>query len=138
MVSGGKRGRKPRILSTAEKQLIGEFCTQLYAQLAKESHDTVASKLRVCKASLYNYLGEQTLPGYEVLKRAHETLGFRFQYLDFSGPAPPMNRRKTANNAQAALPFFETLRPEDLSVIRKKAVERENALELTIQIRFGS
>ncbi len=138
MASGGKRGRKPRTLTTAERQLIGEFCTQLYAQLAKETHEALALKLRVCKASLYNYLGEQTLPGYEVLKRAHETLGFRFQYLDFSGPAPQVNRRKTASDAQSVLPLFETLRPEDLRVIRKKTVERENALELTIQIRFGS
>jgi len=97
----------------------------------------VAARLRICKASLYNYLNEQTLPGYEVLKRAHEVLGFRFQYMDFTSPRRSKRRDGKASIPQGVLPFLEMLRPEDLKVIAKKTVECENALQVTIQIRFA-
>lgn len=141
MASGKKVGRKPRTLSTGEKQLIEEFGLQLFHELSKMEPEVLCKRLKICRASLYNYLNYQektTLPGYDLLKRAHEDLGFRFQYLDFQTVLPRRKRTEMPQERPGVLPFLELLQKDDIEVIDKKTVERENALELTVRIRFVS
>jgi hypothetical protein len=137
MTSGKRVGRKPRTLSPGELRLIEEFAAKLDAELGKLGQEVLCERLKICKASLYNYINEQTLPSYGVLKRAHDEIGFEFPLMDFAAPPKSREHRQRSTDAQGALPFFEPLTTDDFKIIRKKTVERENALELTIQIRLA-
>jgi len=140
MPSGKKVGRRPRRLSEGERQLIEEFGRQLSKELSKIGQKDLCKRLKICKASLYNYLNhrdKETLPSYDLLKRAHDELGFQFRYLDFSKTPQRRRRAKTMLRSQGVLPFLELLRKDDIQVVSKRTVEGENALELTVRIRFA-
>lgn len=97
----------------------------------------VRSKLRVSRASLFNYKDGTDLASLDVLKRAHEELGFSFPYMDFSAPQKPRTSRAELKKAQGAFSFLEPLRREHIRVVSKKTVDSQT-LELTMQIRFPS
>lgn len=137
MPSGKRVGRKPRTLSPGELRLIEEFAARLDAELGRIGQRALCEKLRICKASLYNYINEKTLPGYGVLKRAHDEIGFEFPLMDFAAPPNPRARGNQTPDSQGVLPLFEPLTTDDFKIIKKKTVERDNALELTIQIRLA-
>src|ERR1700722_4915092 len=104
MASEKKVGRKPRSLSPGEIRLMGEFASKLDSELGRLGQEVLCRKLKICKASLYNYINEQTLPGYGVLKRAHDEISFEFSMLDFAVPPPSRSRKPQANNQQGGLP----------------------------------
>jgi hypothetical protein len=139
MPSKPKRGRKPRTLGAAEKQLMGDFSKQLYGLLSQSGWtvERIARELRVSRASVYNYRNETDLAGHNVLRRAHFVLGFQFRYMDFDGTPVSKSRRKNRSDAQGVLPFLKALRQDDIQIVGKKSVDRDT-LELTVHIRFAS
>ncbi len=139
MAPGKRVGRKPRKLSEGEKQLIEEFGLQLFRELSRTAPEALCKKLKICRASLYNYLNyleKNILPGYDLLKRAHDELDFRFKYLDFQTDLRRKERTKIPLERPGILPFLDLLQKDDIEVINKKTVESESALELTVRIRF--
>ena len=134
-----KRGRKPRVLTSGERQLKREFSDQLEELLDKRDRtvEQVAKELRVCRAALYNYMdkNKKVLAGFHTLKRAHDRLGFKFQYMSFDVPSP-IRRRKRPSDTEPTLPFLEALKQDDIRVVGKKNVGSET-LELPVQIRFA-
>lgn len=136
MASAKRVGRKPRRLSPGEKRLMEEFATKLIAELGSLGQEALCGRLKICKASLYNYINEVTLPSYGVLKRAHDEIRFEFPLMDFTAPTKSRAHQPQSINVQGVLPLFETLTTDHFKIIRKKTIERENALELTIQIRL--
>jgi len=133
---GWNGGRKTRRLTAAEKLLMQEFSNQLEGLRKKPDWtvERIAKELKVCRASLYNYLNKTDLAGSEVMRRSQLKLGFKFQYMDFESTRTQPRGDQTAD-AQGVLPFLQTLRQDDISVTRKKDVQRDT-LELAVQIRF--
>jgi len=140
MTSGKKVGRKRRAFKATEKLLMERFSVQLDELLSKPrmSIQAVAKDLGICRASLYKYRNEELLPPIETLRLAHRLYGFDFPYIDFDEIPDPKVRQQLPIDAQGFLPFFEPLTTDNFKIIKKKTVERENALELTIQIRLTS
>jgi hypothetical protein len=137
MSLAGKRGRKKRPRTTAEKLLMAEFSTKLWEKLKEEgwSARRAARELHICLASFYNYRSKKDLPSYSVLKRAHDLWGWNFQYVDFaeqSAKAPS----EVEQPSQYVLPFIESVRERDIQIIRAKPV-KPDTLELTVRIRFA-
>jgi transcriptional regulator with XRE-family HTH domain len=138
MQTTGKRGRKKRPRTTAEKLLMAEFSEKLCDKMKEEGWTAkrTAKELKICPASFYNYRNKTDLPSYEVLKRAHDRWGWNFKYIDFaeqSARAPS----EAEQPRQYVLPFIENVQERDIQVIRAKAV-KPDCLELTVQIRFAS
>lgn len=133
-----KRGRKKRPRTTAEKLLIAEFSEKLSAKMEAEHWNATqtAKKLKICPASLYNYLRKADLPRYEVLKRAHDLWGWNFQHIDFAAQSA-RSPSEIDQPRQYILPFIESVRERDIKIIRAKSV-KPDCLELTVQIRFVS
>ena|ERR1700722_7480789 len=138
MPSKRKAGRKPRILSTAEKQLMEDFSDQLCALLGKSGWtvEKIAKKLQVCRASIYNYRNGSDLAGYDVLRRSHFALGFQFRNMDFEVAPTRRSRRKGRSDARGVLPFLKALRRDDIQIVGRKSIERDT-LELIVHIRFA-
>jgi transcriptional regulator with XRE-family HTH domain len=138
MPSRGNPGRKARARSASEKLWMNEFSIQLDSLLSKPgwTRERVMKELGVSSASLYNYKNEEDLPSFDLLKRAHEKLGFSFSYTDFK--FTPRSKRRTRNrfDQQPILPFIESVQRDDIQVVGKKTVGRDT-LELTVQIRFA-
>ncbi|MGA2571761.1 MAG: hypothetical protein ABSF23_14690 [Terracidiphilus sp.] len=116
------------------------FAEQLDALVAgpDRSIDSVAKDLSVCRAALYNCRNKKALPSFEVLKSSHHLFGFKFPYIEFDDEHIQEPRKENQPGEQGVFPFFRAISPEDISVIGAKPIERENALELTVQIRFAS
>jgi len=136
MPMAGKRGRKKRPRTTAEKLLMAEFSEKLCDKMKEESWSAkkTAKELKICPASFYNYRNKADLPSYNVLKRAHDLWGWNFQHIDFaeqSARAPS----EIEQPRQYVLPFIEGVRESDIQIIRAKPV-KPDTLELTVQIRF--
>jgi hypothetical protein len=136
MSLAGKRGRKKRPRTTAEKLLMTEFSEKLRKKMKEESWTAkrTAKELKICPASFYNYRKKADLPSYSVLKRAHDLWGWNFQYIDFaeqSAQAPS----EVEQPRQYVLPFIGGVRESDIRIIRAKPV-KPDTLELTVQIRF--
>jgi predicted transcriptional regulator len=140
MPQARKRGRKPRVLSTGEKLHLEEFADQLRSLVEKKGRriPEIAKEIGVCRASLYNYLDKTDLASNSVLERAYRKLGFKFSYMDFSIPSPEKRRHKPEPAEQGTFPFLESIGKENIEVLRAKPVKSENALEVTVQIRFGT
>lgn len=139
MPTRGKPGRKPNNRGAAEKLLMEKFSEQLKRLLADPAWtiEKVRSKLGVSRMSVFNYKDGTDSANLDVLKRAHDELGFSFPYIDFSMPRKPKASKAELKKAQGVLPFLEPLRREDIRVIGKKTVDPQT-LELTVQIRFPS
>ena len=133
-----KRGRKKRARTTAEKLLMTEFSRKLHDKMKEKRWNaaTAAHELKVSLASFYNYLNKTNLASYEILKRAHDSWGWNFQYIDFAAPSGKAPS-ETEQPRQYVLPFIENVHESDIQVIRAKAV-KPDSLELTVQIRFAS
>jgi hypothetical protein len=143
MPSGKKRGRKPRVLRPVEKIWLKEFSDQLSELVEKrgrsaQAMEAVAKELHICRASLYNYLRktDPPMPSYSVLEQAHRALEFKFRNPYFSLAPQDKPRAQRELPKQGVLPFLESIQKDDVEVLRAKPVKSENALELTIQIRF--
>jgi hypothetical protein len=135
-----KRGRRPRILKPDEKLLLKEFSEKLSRLVEKEGRSVqeIAKQLKVCRASLYNYLRQTDLAGIDVLERAHRVLGFNFSYMDFSVTPRRKSAMRGEPSAQGVLPFIiGSIQKDDVQVTCAKPVKRETALEVTVQIRFA-
>jgi hypothetical protein len=133
-----KSGRKLRPRTTAEKLLMAEMSTQLYAKMKKEGWNKkkAARELGVCLASLYNYLNQNDLASYDIFKKTHDAWKFQFKHLDFGAKqrATPALQEEYAR--QYVLPFIESVRENDIEVVRAKSV-KSDTLQLTINIKFA-
>jgi transcriptional regulator with XRE-family HTH domain len=138
MAASGKRGRKQRARTAAEKLWMAEFSKQIKALARKLgwNMDRIARKLGVSRASLYNYKREEDLPSFEIFKRAHDEFGFKFPYTDFETNVPRKGRRNRHSDDQLVLPLLRLIRSEGVQVVGKKTVGNDT-LELTVHIRFG-
>jgi hypothetical protein len=145
MASGKKRGRKPRILRPVEKIWLKEFSDQLSELVEKRGRsvqvmEAIAKDLQVCRASVYNYLRktDPPMPSYSVLEQARRALRFKFRDPYFSIAPGRGSSAKRTTDAQEVLPFpLDSIRLEDVRVVGAKPVQRANALQLTVQIRFA-
>jgi len=117
---------------------MNQFSVQLDSLMSKRgwTMERVAKELRVSRASLYNYRKEEDLASFDVLKRAHEKLGFSFSYTDFKVTPRSKQGIKNRSELQQVLPFLESVHQDDIQVVGKKTVGRDT-LELTVQIRFA-
>jgi hypothetical protein len=138
MASKRKPGRKLRARSASEKLWMHQFSLQLDSLLSKHgwTKEMVMKELRVSRASFYNYMNEVDLANFDVLKRAHEKLGFSFSYTDFEIAPRSKRRAEIRSDLQQVLPFLENVQQSDIQVVGKKTVGRD-ILELTVQIRFA-
>lgn len=140
MSSGKKVGRKRRVFRTDEKLIMHEFSIELDKLLSKSgrSMGEIAEKLQIGRASLYKYRRELALPPFEVLRSASRFYGFKFSHIDFEEVPLRQKRRGKRSTEPAVLPLLALIEKDDIEVVRTKPVASENALELTIHIRFGS
>lgn len=139
MVRVRKPGRKSRPRTTAEKLLMAEMSQQLYAKMRTERWDKkrAAKELGVSLASFYNYLNQDDLPNYEIFKKAHDIWEFKFQYMDFGGKRAASRSITPAEfTRQTVLPFIESVRENDIEIIKAKPVSSD-ILQLTINIKFA-
>jgi hypothetical protein len=138
MPRGGKGGRKKRARTVSEKLLMAEFSLKLYGVLEKKGWDKQkgARELAVSRASFYNYLNQTDLASFEVLKRAHDRLGMKFDYIDFGASARSLNVAAIEQPRQYVLPFLKSVRENDIEVISTKPV-RPDTLQLTINVKFA-
>ncbi len=98
--------------------------------------DEAAGKLRISRAALYNYIGKRDLASFELLKRVHDEWGVDFTYLNFGAPAKKRYPSEADEPRQYVLPFIESVRQDDIQIIRAKPV-RPDTLELVVRIRFA-
>jgi len=117
---------------------MGEFSDKLCDKMREEHWDAkrAAHELGICLASFYNYRNKNALPSYEILKRSHDLWGWNFQYVDF-GERYAKAPSESEQPRQYVLPFIQNVHKNDVQIVRAKAV-KPDALELTVQIRFGS
>src|SRR5258707_13291445 len=116
---------------------MAEMSKQLHVKMEKEGGDkrTAAKKLGVCLASFYNYLNQDDLASYDIFRKTHDAWKFQFKHLDFGERqhAAPAVEEYTR---QYVLPFIESVRENDIEVVRTKSV-RSDTLQLTINIKFA-
>jgi len=138
MPRGGKGGRKKRARTVAEKLLMAEFSTKLYRVLADNGWDKRrgARELAVSPASFYNYLNQNDLASFDVLKRSHERFGIKFDYIAFGAAARSVQMPTLEQPRQYILPFLKSVRENDIEVISTKPV-RPDTLQLTVNIKFA-
>jgi hypothetical protein len=109
-------------------QVKDEFQKQMEKLGAKEA----AKQLDVCPASFYKYAKGETLPDFEVLRRAHEEWGIRWKYIDTSEILPI---RKVRTPEQAVLSFLRAL-DEDSVEISHVGTDGETVLDIKLKVRF--
>jgi len=131
-----KRGRKARARTTAEKLLMAEVSEKFTAQKRAKGTKEAAKELRVSPASFYNYVNQDDLPSFEVLKRAHDKWGLNFKHVDFGSRAPVSAPTEEESPRQYLLPFLESVRQNDIEVLRTKPV-KPDMLEVTVRIKFA-
>lgn len=117
---------------------MAEMSTQLYAKMDKErwNKKTAARELGVCLASFYNYLNQDDLASYDIFKKTHDAWMFQFKHMGFGdnqGAAPALQEEYAR---QYVLPFIESVRENDIEVVKAKSV-KSDTLQLTINIKFA-
>jgi len=99
-----------------------------------------AAKLGVSRASFYNYLAKKDLPRPEVLRRAHRLWRLNFSYGTYPLDDQYFDRLSTepgpVKEIQIPLPFIESLRNEDI-VVLKVSPRKPNAVEVKLLITFA-
>lgn len=91
-----------------------------------------AKQINVCPASFYKYMRGETLPDFEVLRRAHHEWGIKWQYIDTSEVLPI---RKVRTAEQAVFSFLRALREDDVE-ISQVGTEGETVLHIKLKVRF--
>jgi hypothetical protein len=91
-----------------------------------------AKQIDVGMASFYNYVKGKTLPDFEVLRRAHERWGIKWQYIDTSEILPI---RKVRTPEQAVFSFLKALHEDDVE-ISEVGAEGETVLHIRLKVRF--
>lgn len=132
-----KRGRKPRPYTPGERALLAQFSGKLNEIKSSTGRNVedLARELGVCKASFYNYLKGTDLPGWEVLRRAHEKWGFTSDLLDFRRQGPMRPRPKVLPR-QYKLSFLSQVHERDVEIVSTRPVGSDT-LELLVKIKFG-
>lgn len=117
---------------------MAEIALKFEAKMEEEgwNAERAANELRVSRASFYNYLGKKDLPGFEVLKRAHDLWDMCFAYIDFGNGATKAALSESDQPRQYVLPFIKSVNEGDVEVIRAKPV-RPDTLQLTVNIKFA-
>lgn len=138
MPRGGKGGRKKRARTFAEKLLMSELSDQLYGKMKSEGWDKkrLARELGVCLATAYNYLNQDDLAGHGIFRKTHEDWDFQFRYLDFGDRPASLPRAEELRSRQYVMQFLESVRENDVEVIKTKPV-KSDTLQLTIQVKFS-
>ena len=90
-------------------------------------------------ASFYNYVAGSDLPRMEVLKKAKEKWGIKWDLID---PAEIVRSQKVQSPQQYVLSFLEALREEDIEISKvtpsKRDPQKESVLQITLKIRFSA
>jgi hypothetical protein len=124
-----RRGRKrPPDAELLLSQVKEEFQKQMNKMGAKKA----AKQIDVCLASFYKYVKGETLPDFEVLRRAHEKWGIKWTYIDTS---EILSIRKVRTPEQAVFSFLEAL-DEDSVEITKVGIEGETVLHIRLKVCF--
>jgi transcriptional regulator with XRE-family HTH domain len=143
------RGKQPH---TAEQKLLMARVAKWFSAKkealqrdGKSAVEEMARELGVSRASLYNYLNEDDVPNGQVLERARELWGMKFD--DESLPLDKIadvlrrnsarRRKKTPDSRQYVLSFLEAVTPEDVTVISVKP-KGPSSVKLVLNIKFGS
>ncbi len=117
---------------------MAEVSQKLYKKMEDDgwNAETAAKKLKVSRASFYNYLNQNDLPRFEILKRAHDLWGIKFKYVDFGAQRKSSSPSETDQPRQYVLPFIESVRENDIEIIQAKPV-KPDTLQLTVNIKFA-
>jgi transcriptional regulator with XRE-family HTH domain len=91
-----------------------------------------AKQIGVCPASFYKYLNGETLPDFEVLRRAHNEWGIKWLYIDTSEVLPI---RKVRTPEQTVFSFLKALHEDDVE-ISQVGTEGETILHIKLKVRF--
>jgi hypothetical protein len=91
-----------------------------------------AKQIDVCLASFYKYLKGETLPDFEVLRRAHHEWGIKWKYIDTSEVLPI---RKVRTAEQAVFSFLRALGKDDVE-ISQVGTEGETVLHIKLKVSF--
>lgn len=127
-----------RIPPTWEERLRQQVETEFTKAKRSKGAKGAAAELGICLASFYKYANGDDLPGYEVLRRAHEKWGSEFDHLDFDAIHPKYKGvRGLHEEKQYVLPFIEGVKEKDVTIVDVEA-KRPNSLELRLKIRFAS
>ena len=121
----------------AERRLMAQVAKEFKKRKVELGARKAAKQLDVSLASFYKYVAGTDLPRMEVLKRAQEKWGLKWDLID---PAQILRTRKIQSSEQYLFSFLKSVRQEDVLVYEvtppKKGPEKENALQITLKIRF--
>ena len=116
-------------------QVAHEFKKKKAELGAREAAKQVGASL----ASFYNYVAGSDLPRMEVLKKAKEKWGIKWDLID---PAEIVRSQKVQSPQQYVLSFLEALREEDIEISKvtpsKRDPQKESVLQITLKIRFSA
>jgi hypothetical protein len=122
---GRKRPADAELLISQVRDAFGRQKQKLGAKKAAE-------ELGVCLASFYKYIKGETLPDFEVLKRAQLEWGVKWQYMDTSEILPI---RKVRTPEQFVFSFLKALHEDDVE-ISEVGAEGETVLHIRLKVRF--
>jgi transcriptional regulator with XRE-family HTH domain len=122
-----RSGRKrPADADLVISQVKAEFHKQMdRLGGAKEAAD----QLGVCRASFYKYLKGETLPDFEVLRKAHNVWGIKWKYIDTSEILPI---RRVQTPEQAVFSFLRAMNEDSVEITQ---VGTEGATTFNIKLK---
>lgn len=124
-----KRGRKrPAGAEHLMKQVSEVFLAKKASLGAREA----AKRLGVSVAAFYKYINKENLPDMEVLLRAKEEWGVKWDYLD---PAEVLRKKDVANVRQLVFTFLEAIEKEDIKVV-EVSPDGTSVLQISFKIKF--
>lgn len=123
MKKGRKRPADAELLISQVRDRFGKKKDELGAKKA-------AKQIGVCLASFYKYVKGETLPDFEVLRRAHHEWGIRWKYIDTAEILPI---KKVKSPRQAVFAFLKALDDDDVKIHVDAAGETTLKIELTVR-----
>jgi len=120
---GRKRPADAELLISQVRDRFGKKKDELGAKKA-------AKQIGVCLASFYKYVKGETLPDFEVLRRAHHEWGIRWKYIDTAEILPI---KKVKSPRQAVFAFLKALDDDDVKIHVDAAGETTLKIELTVR-----
>jgi hypothetical protein len=124
--------KRPGRKRPADAELL---LSQVKAEFTKKRDELGAKKaaeqIDVCRASFYKYVNGETLPDFEVLRRAHHEWGIKWKYIDTSEVLPI---RKVRTPEQAVFSFLRALDEDNVEI--SVGTEGETVLHIKLKVHF--
>jgi len=114
--------------------LLGQVSRVFGAKKENPGAKKAAAELGIGLASFYNYANGTTLPDMDVLRKATQQWGIKWEYFD-SGEL--LRTKKVETVEQLVFAFLDEVKPQDFKVV-KVGPKAADLLHVTLQIKFSA